>query len=950
MDQSETLLNVDMSNTAWDTFKKVFVGVVAGLAVIAIVIASCGLAVLAGITVTVTVGSIVLVPIVAATTGVVAACWYSNDFLPPDFNFPLYSISAEEIFRGDILLFDVDFFNPKEVYAKMKTYKDSISDHDINNDFIVGVPGNTKTIANISTDNVFKEKGINTSEASMYNSYELTEAGRKYIKNDTEYNWGTAGVDTTEASQAQFFIRRANLPSTEKFYISWDEVKNYIKEIPLSANSKEVKDNLENVKYYYYLDDGKEVKTNNNNTAAALRSVVSKWYNALRNIAVVLMLSILLYIGIRMLLSTLASDKAKYKQMLMDWLIGMCLLFFMHYIMAFSVTLTKQFIKVINSTYDTDKNAVIIQADEDGKIAHKLEEVGRTEVFSPEGADPDDVEYIVWPTNLMGRMRIELQMQTGKVSYVGYAICFMILVFYTVFFCFTYLKRVIYMAFLTIISPLVAMTYPIDKMNDGQAQAFNKWLKEYLFNLLIQPLHLLLYTMLVSSAIDFAGKNTWYMICAIGFLVPAEKLLRSFFGFEKATTPGSFAGVAVGAGLVSRGIGGLLHKMPGGPHIGHERDNGKVLGSGDNSKGTKMRFSNNDFDSTAALAGGTGLMAASTMGDVKPKKEVSGSKNKARMLYSFNQANLKNAKKGTLKLNKANTPLKANNQNNKKMNAKIKTKQGSQALPNNNKNRVATTSNSIPKRPKRIRRAVKAGGRVFTRNVGRKIINTGGKAGKTALKFATGVTLGGVAGTIGVAAGIATGDASNALQYGAAGAGAGMYAGSKAGELVTNTAGYVKNEIDDVTSGTKEAAQKEYYGEEYKQRQQEKQIRTWKKDKTNRYELEAKVGREAAKSMYDNGEIDDYLRYEVDDVSDMVAIHKLQEEKIAENREQAVAVHKYAQRTGDTSKMKKKDKDEWKNTFKEEFKKIGRSELDAEKASKDTFNMIEHYNKIRTKL
>ena len=38
------------------------------------------------------------------------------------------------------------------------------------------------------------------------------------------------------------------------------------------------------------------------------------------------------------------------------------------------------------------------------------------------------------------------------------------------------------MAFLTLIAPLVALTYPIDKMNDGQAQAFNRWMKEYIFN------------------------------------------------------------------------------------------------------------------------------------------------------------------------------------------------------------------------------------------------------------------------------------------------------------------------------------------------------------------------------------------------------------------------------------------------------------------------------------
>ena len=82
------------------------------------------------------------------------------------------------------------------------------------------------------------------------------------------------------------------------------------------------------------------------------------------------------------------------------------------------------------------------------------------------------------------------------------------------------------MTFLTIIAPLVALTYPIDKMNDGKAQAFNAWFKEYIFNLLIQPMHLIIYTVLVGSAMEFASKNIIYVVVCLGFMVPAEKLLR----------------------------------------------------------------------------------------------------------------------------------------------------------------------------------------------------------------------------------------------------------------------------------------------------------------------------------------------------------------------------------------------------------------------------------------
>ena len=86
----------------------------------------------------------------------------------------------------------------------------------------------------------------------------------------------------------------------------------------------------------------------------------------------------------------------------------------------------------------------------------------------------------------MQQARIRLQLlEDDNDTYVaiGWKLIYVVLVIYTVIFVFTYVKRVVYMAFLTIIAPLVALTYPIDKMNDGKAQAFDAWFKEYIFNL-----------------------------------------------------------------------------------------------------------------------------------------------------------------------------------------------------------------------------------------------------------------------------------------------------------------------------------------------------------------------------------------------------------------------------------------------------------------------------------
>lgn len=81
------------------------------------------------------------------------------------------------------------------------------------------------------------------------------------------------------------------------------------------------------------------------------------------------------------------------------------------------------------------------------------------------------------------------------------------------------------------------------------------WFKEYTFNVIIQPFHLILYTVLVGSAIELATISLVYAVIAIYFLIPAEKLLRKFFGFDNAGTlsaAGSFAGGAVFSAMISK--------------------------------------------------------------------------------------------------------------------------------------------------------------------------------------------------------------------------------------------------------------------------------------------------------------------------------------------------------------------------------------------------------------
>lgn len=334
-------------------------------------------------------------------------------------------------------------------------------------------------------------------------------------------------------------------------------------------------------------EDGQVIEQES--TASKLQATISSWYLTLRNFAIVVLLIVLLYIGIKIVASSASQERAKYKEKLFSWIVALCLLFFMHYIMSFATTIVEAISEGINTI---NKPIIITLPEEFEEKNYQVEVVGEDgerggvparEYFEEVGLISDSGVY-TWPTNLMGIVRLELQMDNNVTEEnqllrrVGYTVLFLILVFYTVAFLVIYLRRLIMLAFLTMIAPLVAMTYPIDKMNDGNAQAFNMWLKEYVYNLLIQPFHLILYTMLVGSALEFATENILYAVVAMGFLFQAEKLLRKFFGFDKAGTLDTNGSTLTGM-IGMAGINALRR-------IGGGRKGGKS-GSGSSSDSSK---------------------------------------------------------------------------------------------------------------------------------------------------------------------------------------------------------------------------------------------------------------------------------------------------------------------------------------------------------------------------
>lgn len=239
----------------------------------------------------------------------------------------------------------------------------------------------------------------------------------------------------------------------------------------------------------------------NGSVVNVIRTNIATWYYILQILATIILLVVLIYVGIRMAISTVASDQAKYKKMLTDWAMSFALLFFLGYIILFTLEANNALVGMLGQANRvTIGNGVVTQLTWD---------------IVSGGATKSWAAFIVYFT-LLGM---------------------------TTAFLFSYIKRMLTVGFLIIIAPLITITYSIDKMKDGQAQALNTWMREFMFNVLIQPFHVIIYLVFVSTTLDLLSTGPslakmFLSIMCMSFIWTAEKIVKNIFGLKQAESLG----------------------------------------------------------------------------------------------------------------------------------------------------------------------------------------------------------------------------------------------------------------------------------------------------------------------------------------------------------------------------------------------------------------------------
>jgi len=247
---------------------------------------------------------------------------------------------------------------------------------------------------------------------------------------------------------------------------------------------------------------------------------VKKWYYIVRNLSIIIILGILVYVGIRMAISTVASEEAKYKKMLKDWLVSLILVFVLHYFMVFIIYIN---------------NALV------GLLAQVLESA------LPSGGAFEGIST----TLFKGATAFAFSKGwTCTILYVMFNACILLWML-------MYMKRLITVAFLIMIAPLITITYSLDKMGDGKSQALNSWMKEFCYNILIQPFHCIIYLSLMGVVLNIAvyGETTIsggiLAIMIMIFMLKAEDIVKKIFGFQSSSLGSALAAGGVGMMAVS---------------------------------------------------------------------------------------------------------------------------------------------------------------------------------------------------------------------------------------------------------------------------------------------------------------------------------------------------------------------------------------------------------------
>lgn len=221
-----------------------------------------------------------------------------------------------------------------------------------------------------------------------------------------------------------------------------------------------------------------------------IKNLSATLFQILRYFAIILIVVLLIFTGLRLAVSDLAEDRARYKEVLKSWAVG--LLF---------IALLPQIIVIINT------------------ICGYFMDILWNARVNLENAGYSSFESELFMQCINGTA------ETGGLTSAAYFIEFLAFVIMDYKFFFKYIFRSFRIFALVIIAPIMGVLHIFFKIS-GKEGCIGNWFSKYITNYLMQPLHALLYLIFMFTASNIALNAPLLAVLFLWALSRAEKIFE----------------------------------------------------------------------------------------------------------------------------------------------------------------------------------------------------------------------------------------------------------------------------------------------------------------------------------------------------------------------------------------------------------------------------------------
>lgn len=282
-----------------------------------------------------------------------------------------------------------------------------------------------------------------------------------------------------------------------------------------------------------------------------IQGIINSSFLSLQSIAISVFAIAAMIMGIKLALTTIAAEKAKYKQAISKWLIGIIVLFMLRYIIAGVFYLNEEIVKSVSTsavnipfTVNVLETVPIFGSSLGALITYALDGVGISTTVTHNG-------YL----GLVLKSIFE-----GQGGNIFSSLIAFIIMGQSIAIILSYFKRLFYSILLSIVSPLIVAVDTVNKSLGLQSKILSTWVKEFTITVFIQSLHALFLAVILKILSEVysltAMTDSLQGIIAIILttaLVKFEKVFKGLFGIRTGMM-GEIKGGAAGAFKAIHGV------------------------------------------------------------------------------------------------------------------------------------------------------------------------------------------------------------------------------------------------------------------------------------------------------------------------------------------------------------------------------------------------------------